>query len=140
MSYADIQREIHVDERRLLSEETVSDWYSYFREVADTCITEKFRKVGAIGGPGYVVEIDETKVGHRKYHRGRAVDGYWLIGMVDRQTSELRVEVCPQNLRDAASLLPIIQRNVLPGTRIITDEWRAYLALGDLGSQHESIN
>ena len=140
MSYAEIRREVHSNNAQLLSDETLADWYSYFREVVARCIDERFALAGPIGGPGHIVEIDETKIGHRKYHRGRVVDGHWLIGMVDRGTSELRVEICPQNLRDAATLLPIIQRNVLPGTRIITDEWRAYRTLPTIGYQHDSVN
>jgi len=31
-----------------------------------------------IGGPGKVVEVDESKFGKRKYHRGHRVDGVWV--------------------------------------------------------------
>ena len=31
-----------------------------------------------IGGPGHIVEIDESKFGKRKYHRRRRVVGKWL--------------------------------------------------------------
>jgi hypothetical protein len=37
-----------------------------------------------IGGEGIVVEIDESKFGHRKYNVGRAVDGVWIFGGVER--------------------------------------------------------
>ena len=35
-----------------------------------------------IGGIVIVVEIDESKFGKRKYHRGHKVDGVWVVGMV----------------------------------------------------------
>ncbi len=37
-----------------------------------------------IGGKNIVVEIDESKFGKRKYHRGHRVEGVWVLGMVER--------------------------------------------------------
>ena len=37
-----------------------------------------------IGGPYSVVEIDETKFFHRKYHRGEWKEGQWVFGGVER--------------------------------------------------------
>ena len=41
-----------------------------------------------IGGPGEVVEIDESKFGKRKYNKGRRVEGVWVFGGIDRRTRE----------------------------------------------------
>jgi hypothetical protein len=32
-----------------------------------------------IGGEGVLVEIDESKFGHRKYNVGRVVEGTWIF-------------------------------------------------------------
>ena len=45
---------------------------------------------GKIGGEGTVVEIDESKLGKKKYQRGQFVDGFWIYGMVERGGGELR--------------------------------------------------
>ena len=43
-----------------------------------------------IGGLGIIVEVDESKFGHRKYNRGFPVEGRWVIGGVER-TNEARM-------------------------------------------------
>ena len=48
------------------------DWDMFCRETCEVTIENKSEK---IGGPGKFVEIDESKVGKRKYHRGHRVGG-----------------------------------------------------------------
>ncbi|KAM0688071.1 Phosphotyrosine-binding domain [Conglomerata obtusa] len=45
-----------------------------------------------VGGPGIIVEIDESKFGRSKYHRGHAVEGVWIVGMVERWNGLLQSE------------------------------------------------
>ncbi|KAK0417512.1 hypothetical protein QR680_013056 [Steinernema hermaphroditum] len=83
----------------------------------------------------------------RKYHRGRLIlDNVWLFGGVERGTRNVFVVQCPKDqngkyLRDAASLLPLIQRHVAPGSIINTDGWRAYDGITRLpeGYSHETV-
>jgi len=42
--------------------------------------------------------------------------------------------------RDAATLEPIIRNNILPGTRIWSDQWGAYNNLNNLGFIHQTVN
>ena len=51
------------------------DWFHSFRDV---CTQYFLDHPIVIGGPGTMVEIDESKFGKRKYNRGRAVDGHWV--------------------------------------------------------------
>ena len=44
-----------------------------------------------IGGPGHTIEIDESKFGKRKYHRGRIVVGKWVLGGFCRTTGECQM-------------------------------------------------
>lgn len=86
-----------------------------------------------------IVEIDECKIGKRKYNTGRLVEGIWVLGMIDRQGG-YRLEVCPDNKRDHETLLPIIQKHVISGTTIITDQWRGYVGLQSQGFTHLTVN
>lgn len=47
-------------------------------------------------------------------------------GMIDNFTGELRIELCPGNRRNEATLRPLIEKHVQGLTRIVTDEWLAY--------------
>ncbi|RLU18267.1 hypothetical protein DMN91_008623 [Ooceraea biroi] len=55
-----------------LSEPTVVDWISFCPEV---CIDWSKKNSTILGGPNTIVEIDEVKIGKRKYNRGRIIDG-----------------------------------------------------------------
>ena len=65
-----------------------------------------------------------------------------MFGMVDTTTTPALgiVEMVPR--RDAATLLPIIQRHVRPGTIIWSDEWAPYRRVQQLPfvSTHATVN
>lgn len=45
----------------------------------------------------------------------------------------------PVNDRSADTLIPLIQRHVIPGSTIFSDGWSAYCNLNELGYQHFSV-
>ncbi|KAK9722577.1 ISXO2-like transposase domain [Popillia japonica] len=82
-----------------------------------------------------VVEIDESKFFHRKYHRGQWREGHWVFGGIERGSGKcFLVEVGD---RAAETLLAEIRRFILPGTIIMTDAWRAYNGIDDLDGDSE---
>ena len=93
-----------------------------------------------LGGPGVIVEIDEAKFGKRKYHRGNYRAGMWVLGGVDRNTNQCFLISCPNNRRGAEVLLPLIERWVLPGSIVYTDEWGGYNQLTARGYTHDTVN
>ena len=124
-------------EQQQLDQRTVKQYYTMIREK----MTEEINtSAGMIGGPNCIVQMDEAKFGKQKFHRGRLVNGYWVLGGVDQNTGHAFFEVCPNNRRDEATLLPIIQRHILPGTIIVTDGWAAYQNLGQHGYTHFTVN
>lgn len=114
----------------------VSDWFAYCRKLVSESFIGGGRK--RIGGRNKIVQIDEAKFGRRKYHR--VVEGHWLIGMIEDGSDDLRLELCPHNIRSAEVLIPLIQKHVHPGTTIRTDQWRAYIALTRFGYRHQVVN
>uniref|UniRef100_A0A1X7VKF1 ISXO2-like transposase domain-containing protein n=1 Tax=Amphimedon queenslandica TaxID=400682 RepID=A0A1X7VKF1_AMPQE len=85
-----------------------------------------------------IVEIDESKIGRRKYNRGRYVEGHWVFGGIEQGTGECFMVEVPD--RSAATLLPIIFKHVRPSTTIISDKWRAYSSLASSGMIHLTVN
>uniref|UniRef100_A0A182IV94 ISXO2-like transposase domain-containing protein n=1 Tax=Anopheles atroparvus TaxID=41427 RepID=A0A182IV94_ANOAO len=100
----------------------------------------KKRIIPKIGGPGSVVEIDETKVTKRKANTGRVSESHkdWLVGGICRQTGEVFLERTP--VRSGPVLMAIAMRHVEPGTLIITDCWRGYNGLRDSPFRHATVN
>jgi hypothetical protein len=112
----------------------------YCREICLIALDKLFDIQGYIGGPGHVVQIDETKIGKRKYHKGRLVEGQWILGLIDETTNDLRLDFCTDNLRNFPTLLSIIEKHVAKGTMIITDCWAGYNGLENNGYIHRTVN
>ncbi|XP_046647673.1 uncharacterized protein LOC124337679 [Daphnia pulicaria] len=91
-----------------------------------------------IGGPGSVVEIDESMFGKRKYNRGKMRKGVWVFGGVERGSN--RCFLVPVKNRKASTLIPIIKHFILPGTLILSDCWMAYSKLNLEGYEHQTVN
>jgi hypothetical protein len=43
-----------------------------------------YKNFTKLGGKDIIVEIDESKFGKRKYHKGHHVEGVWAFGIVER--------------------------------------------------------
>ena len=98
--------------------------------------------------------------GRRKYNRGRLlagnlapparhnygqhVVGPWVFGVVCRDaTGKQEIRMFHVLRRNEATLRPIIQRNVAPGTTIISDEWAAYRNINiwaGFNYTHQTVN
>ena len=119
-----------------LSKRTVTEWFMFCREA---CIYSIMDKSEPIGGNGVEVEIDESKFGKCKYHRGHRVEGQWVFGGQEKYNKQ-RIFMIPVNNRKAKTLIPIIKKWILPGSIIHSDCWKAYNSLKNLGYTHVTVN
>lgn len=124
-----ISRELNIG-----SDHTIVDWKNFAREVC-LCILKLDSE--RIVGPGKHVEIDESKFGKRKYHRGKRLDEVWIFG-VSKENQKSVFEVVED--RSANSSIPIIKKCFEPGTIILSDFLKAYSSLKSEGYQHLTVN
>ena len=122
-------------ELKIGSSHTAVDWYNFAREV---CVDILETNSEQIGGPGEIIEIDESKFGKRKYHRGKRVEGVWVFGGIERSSKKYFMQCVTD--RSAATLIPIIIWHVKPGTTIMSDCRKAYLKLDEEGYLHLIVN
>jgi hypothetical protein len=120
-----------------VSQKTIVQLYQYMRDV---CSTKLLNTTSDLGGPGVVVQIDESLFNHKsKYQRGRRPDKKHGSSGSPTHPSVTYMQTVAK--RDAATLLPIIQKVVRPGSIVYSDEWRAYRQIQPkLGLQHETVN
>lgn len=142
-----------------MAKTTIAARVSYLREVV--CEAFSHMQYGTqIGGPGIVVQvflvfrfpiiqssalisysqIDEAKFGRRKFNRGRIIEGHWVLGMIAEGSEDLRLVICPNNVRNSETLVPLILEHVARGSIIHTDEWKAYKPLTNYGYTHYTVN
>ena len=119
-----------------LSRQTISHLFKCFKEVI---VPRYYNHLQPVGGEGIIVEIDESKFGKRKYHRGHRVDGVWVLGLVE-WTLERKIVLLPLENRKEETLTPLIEKYVHPHSYIYTDGWAAYRNLSASFSQHLSVN
>lgn len=117
--------------------ETLAAFYQHFRDLVSSSLVEEDQ---VIGGDGIIVEVDETKLGKRKYHRGHRVEGVWVLVGIER-TEQSRIFLVPLENRTSATLTDIISRHVAPGSILYTDCWKGYGAITEiLGLNHLTVN
>lgn len=118
------------------SSSTAGDWYTYCREV---CFVNSSLYSRKIGGPGKVVEVDESHLFTRKYHRGRQHVGVWVFGGVCRETREIFLVPIPNKTRE--TLWGLMKKHIAAGSIIHSDGARVYNGVEQLGfASHYSIN
>jgi transposase-like protein len=119
------------------SSTTVCAFYEYFRQLVAQSLQEEDQ---VIGGSDVIIEIDETKLGKRKFNRGHRVEGVWVVVGVERGANG-KVFVVPVERRDSETLIQIIAAHVAPGSIINTDRWKGYSGLStELGLRHITVN
>lgn len=96
------------------------------------------------------VEMDETYIGgqrkNKKLHirriqgkRGHGTDKLPIVGVFDRCSGQIIVEVEPRKL-DIQFILKLIKHQVMPGSKIYTDGYKMYRSLPKHGFVHEYVD
>lgn len=116
-----------------VAEPTIIDWCNFIREICEEYLEANPQQLGGFdhNGEPIIVEIDESKYFHRKYHRGQWREGHWVFGAIERHSGRCCLIEVPNRRGD--TLLPIIQQWILPGSRIISDGWAAYANINQIG-------
>ena len=119
-----------------LGSHTAVNWDMFCRETCEVVMMNAENK--QIGGYGKRVQIDESKIGKRKYYRGHRVEGQWVFGGIEEESRGCFIVAVEK--RDEATLLPLIKQWIAPGTTIVSDCWKAYCNLEKHGYKHETVN
>ncbi|KCZ78689.1 hypothetical protein H311_00273 [Anncaliia algerae PRA109] len=94
-----------------------------------------------LGGPKFVVEIDETMLNFKcKSHRGRSpsnkTDALCIVE-VGQKITRAFAKIIPN--KKIETILPIVISQVMPGSVIWTDEHKSYQTLNKNGFLHQSV-
>jgi transposase-like protein len=95
------------------------------------------------GGKGKTIEMDETKICKRKHHKGRKVDGAWIIGGIERnklKNGNKKLFMCQIKDRNCINIDQIVNKYIKKGTTIHTDCWKGYNNLNKIGYKHKTVN
>lgn len=89
-----------------------------------------------IGGPGIIVEIDETWLPNILPTEPDTRGGAIVFGIYSQEG--VITQVIPD--RRADTMIPLIQASVLPGSIVVTDAHRSYSAVASCGYRHVALN
>jgi IS1 family transposase len=123
-----------------VSKQIAIQWYQYFQDVCTHQLLKIKNGGFKLGGPGRIVQIDESVLTKRKYHRGKKIKEQWIFGMYD---TELKFGVMLYvKDRTRETLLGLIQAYVANGSIIWSDQWAAYRQITSLPEnyQHGTVN
>lgn len=86
-------------------------------------------------GNRIIVEVDESKFGKRKSHKGHHVEGVWVVGGVER-TPERKIFITTVEDRKKDTLHLILSNYIKEGSEIRTDCWKGYNGLARIPCKH----
>lgn len=112
----------------------IKRWYSGI-STSDTCFDYFEQNPTRIGGPNVIVDLDEFVMAKRKYKMGPE---RWVLGGICPATQEGFL-LCVAD-REAATILPIIEEHVLPGSIIHTDGGASYDGIARINVQPPYIH
>ena len=124
------------------SPNTVTSFLKYFNQLVGESLQEETTQIGGLdeAGNAIEVELDESKIAKRKYHRGHRIEGAWILGGVER-TFARRLFVVRVPDRSTRTISQVIDRFVKPGSRILTDQRKGYAYLRNESMySHETVN
>jgi ISXO2-like transposase domain len=119
-----------------VSKKTVT---SIVKRTKNKLIENFWKNFEKIGGEKIVVEIDESKFGLRKYHKGHCVEGVWVFGLVEK-TEARRICLIPVDFRNRETLEELLIRYVHKDSIIHSDCWKAYNHIKEYFSEHKTVN
>nr|XP_027203037.1 uncharacterized protein LOC113796938 [Dermatophagoides pteronyssinus] len=118
-----------------MNHNTVVNWNNYMREVCVKVLAQ--RNQNKIGGPGKIVEIDESLFTKRKNNSDQQ---QWIFGGICRETDEcFLVEVQERSL---PVLLNTITNHIEQGSIVYFDSWKSYCTndMEDANLKHFQMN
>lgn len=120
-----------------IPEKYVSSYNIQFRYA---CLEYLMNIQKQIGGNGKIVEIDETLMCRRKYHKGRLLNQVWIFGGICIDDKEIFAVIVPD--RKTETLEKEILEHIAPGSIIISDSWNSYNNIENLnnGYHHLTVN
>lgn len=134
--YSDIKRESLSNVE--ISSATIAYYFKLFRELIFALVEDIKNETGPIGGEDSIVEVDECLIGDRKYNRGRFKIAQWIVGMVERNTGNVRFEAVSS--RDKDVLFNILKKYIHPSSTVITDCWKGYVGIDKYFKRHQTVN
>lgn len=136
LTYDDIIRECLSN--TAVSSATIAKYFSLFRELLYGVVEDLKNESDLLGIDGGLIEVDETFIGTRKYNRGRNKKTKWIVGILERNTNNIRFEKVEN--RDSATLVTVLKKYVHPNATILTDFWKGYKHLKNHFFDHRVVN
>jgi transposase-like protein len=106
-------------------------------------IREAMRAVGVtpMGGAGAIIEADETFIGRLEGIVGKSTGGWAhknvVLTLVQRGGSARSFHIASTSIAD---VVPIVRQNIRNESRLMTDEARHYIAVGQEFKDHGAVN
>lgn len=124
-----------------INKNTVVTWANNFRELCGDFVVSENSFLGGLDEDGNPldVEIDESLFFKRKFNRGRLGSPIWVFAAIERLSG--KCFFVPVESRDSNTLMEIINQKILPGSRIISDQWASYRGIASSGVfEHATVN